>query len=152
MTPVPISSTSFLNGTHSFSVCGYNADPPPACDVRSIWAIVQTYLVTISLCTWIAAHPNLGAPSSGRIRRFWDRAMIALESVLTPELIVAWAMQQWLVAGKSVKDINSTCGCCKRSTLTRCADHCASRSPMDDHPRVFPEHGRIRAPKARQGR
>jgi len=29
-----------------------------------------------------------------------------MDSLLTPELIIAWAIQQWLVARKSVRDVN----------------------------------------------
>ena len=73
---------------------------------RTIWNIVWSCLVTISLCTWVAGHPNIPGPKHGKIVVGLLRAWLAMDSLLTPELIIAWAIQQWLVARKSVRDVN----------------------------------------------
>jgi hypothetical protein len=72
---------------------------------RTILAIVQSCLVTISLCTWVAAHLNLPGPNCGRFGASLARAWIAVESLLTPELVIACAIEQWLVACKSFQDV-----------------------------------------------
>ena len=98
---------------------GAEARPIPAtsqdalvsCDdlhVRTLWSIVQGCLLTISLCTWVAAHPNLQGPMGGKFEGTLARALIAIEALLTPELVIAWSMQQWLVARNSAKEVKGT--------------------------------------------
>ena len=98
----------FLNTT--VPLHRFDAQLPFSCDDRSVWEIVQSCLATISLCTWVAAHPNMTGPNAGIRAGLWERLLITLEALLTPELIIAWAMQQWLVAWKSTRDINGACG------------------------------------------
>jgi hypothetical protein len=62
--------------------------------------------VTISLCTWTAGHPNMPGPEHGKVVIAFFRAWLAMDSLLTPELVIVWAIQQWFVARKSVKDMN----------------------------------------------
>ena len=105
--PIINGSHFFLNDTTRYSpVRGFISDPSSYYDDRTIWAIVQSCLVSISLCTWTAAHPNITGPDGGTFAELWARALIALEALLIPELIIAWAMQQWLVARKSTKEVN----------------------------------------------
>jgi hypothetical protein len=75
---------------------------------RSVWDIVWSCLVTISLCTWVAGHPNMPSPGHGKVVIGFFRAWLAMDSLFTPELVIVWAIQQWFVAHKSVKDMKST--------------------------------------------
>jgi len=73
---------------------------------RTVWDIVWSCLVTISLCTWTASHPNMPGPEHGKVIIGFFRAWLAMDSLLTPELVIVWAIQQWFVARKSAKDMN----------------------------------------------
>jgi hypothetical protein len=61
--------------------------------------------VTISLCTWTAGHPNMPGPEQTKVVIGFFRAWLAMDSLFTPELVIVWAIQQWFVARKSVKDM-----------------------------------------------
>ena len=67
---------------------------------RSIWSIIWSCLVTISLCTWVAIHRNMPDPTSQWHSVTLARLGMAVWALLAPELILFWAIQQWLVAGE----------------------------------------------------
>ena len=73
-----------------------------ACDnlhhCRTIWNILWTCLVTISACTWVTVHPNVPARGEGRFTVTFRRVKVVLLALIMPELIVLWAMRQWLIA------------------------------------------------------
>ena len=65
---------------------------------RTIWNILWTCLVTISACTWVTVHPNVPAREDGRFTVTFRRVKVVLLALIMPELIVLWAIRQWLVA------------------------------------------------------
>lgn len=71
-------------------------------DTRSALGIAWTCLAIIFACTWTAIHPNIPPKdvrqSEWRLRRW--RLIQALWALLVPELMVMWAVQQWVEAGK----------------------------------------------------
>ena len=75
---------------------------------RTIWNILWTCLVTISACTWVTVHPNVPAQEDGRFTVTFRRVKVVLLALIMPELIVLWAIRQWLVVRQitgEVRDI-----------------------------------------------
>lgn len=73
---------------------------------RTIGNIVWSSLVTIFSCAFVAVHRNMPDPVSRWYNVALVRAGITVWALLVPELILFWAIQQWLVAGEVAKDIN----------------------------------------------
>ncbi|TDL15008.1 hypothetical protein BD410DRAFT_684291, partial [Rickenella mellea] len=67
---------------------------------RTTWSIIWSCLVTVFSCTWVAIHPNIPAPYETAFEINLRRAGIMLMAVIAPELVILWAMRQWLVARK----------------------------------------------------
>ncbi|KAF8950662.1 hypothetical protein BDZ97DRAFT_1687152 [Flammula alnicola] len=74
---------------------------PPACtcpDQRTIWDILWSCLSTLFACSWVAVHPNIPAPGA----KWWHVALTRLElmvwAIIAPEMMILWAMRQWLGA------------------------------------------------------
>src|ERR1700733_4955511 len=64
---------------------------------RTIWNIIWSSLATIFSCTWVAVHPNIPDPSLKVKAKFWlHRLMLMMITLIVPELVVIWAMRQWL--------------------------------------------------------
>ena len=78
--------------------------PPSGDDLRTIWNIIWSYLVTIFACTWIAVHPNIPGPDENSFMNALSRRIkIMATAVIAPELVVGWALWQWVIARKIVK-------------------------------------------------
>ncbi|KAJ7769056.1 hypothetical protein B0H14DRAFT_2259724, partial [Mycena olivaceomarginata] len=75
-----------------------------ACDdinnCRKLFDIVWGCLATIFACTWVSVHPNVPPPRQSWLALLWRRLKMMLLAVLAPELIVAFAARQSLVAWK----------------------------------------------------
>ncbi|KDR79433.1 hypothetical protein GALMADRAFT_1240123 [Galerina marginata CBS 339.88] len=71
-------------------------------DQRSIWDILWSCLATIFACTWVSIHPNIPPPNE----KWWMGPLRRLElmiwAILAPELMILWAMRQWLGARRLV--------------------------------------------------
>ncbi|KAG6889680.1 hypothetical protein C0995_015428 [Termitomyces sp. Mi166 len=67
--------------------------PASSCNNRKTFNIVWSCLTTIFACTWIAVHPNL--PVNGEWP-FVRRLKIFVLALIAPELIVSWALRQWI--------------------------------------------------------
>ncbi len=77
----------------------------PMCvdDRRTVSNIVWSCLATMFASTWLAIHPNVPGrkiTDKGVISRTVERAKIMGITVLAPEVIVAWAAEQFKVAWK----------------------------------------------------
>ncbi|KAF9480163.1 hypothetical protein BDN70DRAFT_640834 [Pholiota conissans] len=75
--------------------------PNCACpNTRSVWNIVWTCVVTIIACSWVSVHPNIPAPG----RKEWQVALMRLElmvwTIIAPEMMIFWAIRQWIGARK----------------------------------------------------
>ena len=74
----------------------------PACicpaDQRSIWDILWSCLATILACSWVSVHPNIPGPNESSWRVFRHRLELMFWAVIGPEMIIAWALRQWLSA------------------------------------------------------
>lgn len=72
---------------------------PQSCDdLRTIWDIIWSCLITIFASSWAAIHPNIPSPEDTRLRIFLRRAGITMMSLVAPELLVIWALRQRLAA------------------------------------------------------
>ena len=76
---------------------------------RSISNIVWSCLVTIFSCTWVAVHPNIPCPKKQNpvISFAEHRLPLFICALLVPEYILAWAIRQFLSAGKLAKENKS---------------------------------------------
>ncbi|PBK87170.1 hypothetical protein ARMGADRAFT_876665, partial [Armillaria gallica] len=70
---------------------------------RTLFNIVWSCLATMFACTWLSVHPNVPDPNittRGPISYTIERVKIMVTAILAPEVIVAWAAQQFIVAWK----------------------------------------------------
>ena len=72
-------------------------------DQRSIWDIVWSCLATIFACSWVSVHPNIPAPHEAQWRIFLRRLELVFWAVIGPEMIITWALRQWLSARRLEK-------------------------------------------------
>ncbi|KAF9550740.1 hypothetical protein CPC08DRAFT_768852 [Agrocybe pediades] len=74
-----------------------DTDPTPPCPrrrIQIIWACVATILAA----SWVSVHPNIPNPKESAIMKTLLRIKLMIWAILTPELIILWAMRQWYVA------------------------------------------------------
>ena len=74
----------------------------PACicpaDQRMMWDILWSCLATIFACSWVSVHPNIPGPNESSWRIFFRRLELMFWAVFSPEMIITWALRQWLGA------------------------------------------------------
>ncbi|KAK0229377.1 hypothetical protein EDD85DRAFT_776737 [Armillaria nabsnona] len=72
-------------------------------DRRTLLSIVWSCLATIFACTWLSVHPNVpgrNITTNGAISCAIERVKIMATAILAPEVILAWAAEQFTVAWK----------------------------------------------------
>ncbi|KAF7974347.1 hypothetical protein HWV62_12414 [Athelia sp. TMB] len=91
---------------------------------RTLEGLVLSCLVTILACVWFAVHRNIPAPKVHRPRHgnffvrtglfVWYKildqrhaATVFVVTLLVPEWVLAWALRQWLLAHKLVKQLET---------------------------------------------
>lgn len=72
-------------------------------DKRTVPEIVWSCILTVYLCTWVSMHPNIPGPSESWFRVTWRRTWLVALALISPELVIVWAMRQWFVAGAIAK-------------------------------------------------
>ncbi|THV06322.1 hypothetical protein K435DRAFT_645353, partial [Dendrothele bispora CBS 962.96] len=67
---------------------------------RTTSAILNSCFSVVFACTWVSMHPNIP-------RNFVNGPVVTLRNILlmflalfTPELVILWAVKQWLAAGR----------------------------------------------------
>lgn len=73
---------------------------------RSATSIVWSCLATIFACTWAAVHPNVPHPAASEWQIWRHRAHLMFWGLIAPELIVLWAIRQWMGARFLAKELN----------------------------------------------
>ncbi|KAF5326786.1 hypothetical protein D9619_004211 [Psilocybe cf. subviscida] len=70
---------------------------------RSVTDIIWSCLATIFACPWVSVHPNIPHPDATewQIRR--QRFLLMICGLIAPELIVLWALRQWIGARSLVR-------------------------------------------------
>ncbi|KAF4616982.1 hypothetical protein D9613_008297 [Agrocybe pediades] len=71
-----------------------DADPIPPCPRQRI-QIVWTCVATILAASWVSVHPNIPDAKEFKIKKTLRRIELMIWAILTPELIIYWAMRQW---------------------------------------------------------
>lgn len=67
-------------------------------DCRTLWSIISACLGTIGACTWVSVHPNVPARDDGMVARGLHRLKLMVLGIIAPEIIIVWALRQWIVA------------------------------------------------------
>ncbi|KAG1775233.1 hypothetical protein EV702DRAFT_452827 [Suillus placidus] len=65
---------------------------------RTLWSIVSTCILTLLACIYSSTHPNIPSPKDRPVRILLRRFGIMGLALLSPDLLVAWAIRQWLWA------------------------------------------------------
>jgi hypothetical protein len=78
---------------------------------RTIWNIIWSCLVTIFGCTWVAVHPNI--PNAEDKWFTLRRLQLMVMALIAPEMVIIWAMRQWVAARALAKEHKSmlVCNC-----------------------------------------
>lgn len=88
----PTTTTNTTNTTINDSL-----ETPPF-TTRTLWKIVSSSVLTLFACIYSAIHPNIPSPKDSRSRIHRRRLGIMIMALIAPELMVTWAMRQWLSA------------------------------------------------------
>ncbi|KAF9539471.1 hypothetical protein CPC08DRAFT_824553 [Agrocybe pediades] len=96
-----LSRSSNTNGSFSsipdavfFPSFPRDADPTLPCPrqrIQIIWACVATILTA----SWVSVHPNIPNPKEPTVRKTLRRIELMTWAIMTPELIIFWALRQW---------------------------------------------------------
>ncbi|KAG2356389.1 hypothetical protein BDR07DRAFT_1339852 [Suillus spraguei] len=65
---------------------------------RTLWTIVSSSVLTLLACIYSAIHANIPSPMDSPNRILRRRLGIMMMALIAPELIVTWAMRQWISA------------------------------------------------------
>jgi hypothetical protein len=65
---------------------------------RSLWTIVSSSVLTLFACIYSAIHPNIPSPHDSPHCIIRRRLGVIIMALIAPELIVTWAMRQWISA------------------------------------------------------
>ncbi len=95
----------FSSGVFGVEISPKDSEDLPASseDQRTLLSIVWSCLATIFACTWLSVHPNVpgrNITTRGPISCTIEHVKIMVTAILAPEVIVAWAAQQFIVAWK----------------------------------------------------
>ncbi|KAG2141853.1 hypothetical protein DEU56DRAFT_885077 [Suillus clintonianus] len=70
----------------------------PSFTNRTLWNIISSSVLTLFACIYSAIHPNIPSPKDSLFRILWRRLGTMIMALIAPELIVVWAMRQWMGA------------------------------------------------------
>ncbi|KAG2367143.1 hypothetical protein BDR07DRAFT_1327165 [Suillus spraguei] len=90
----------------------------PSFTTRTLWAIVSSSVLTLFACIYSAIHPNIPSPKDNALHILRRRIGIMIMALIAPELIVTWAMRQWLSAcqvTRQFKDLGYPSVCLEQS-------------------------------------
>ncbi|KAG1725930.1 hypothetical protein EDB19DRAFT_2043106 [Suillus lakei] len=80
----------------------------PLFTTRTLWNIVSSCIITLFACIYSAIHPNIPSPQDSPVLILWRRLGIMIMALIFPELIIAWAMRQWLSARQVTKEFKES--------------------------------------------
>lgn len=84
---------------------------PDACiyldGCRTLFSIVQSCLLTIFACVWVAVHRNIPGPKQKWMAVHLEWLRVVVLTLLVPEWILAWAMRQFLAAWRLAKKLEA---------------------------------------------
>jgi hypothetical protein len=62
-------------------------------------------MVTLFACIWVAIHPNVPAFKDGTLAKLIQRVKLLLTAVIAPEIIIMFAMRQWVCARQAMESV-----------------------------------------------
>ena len=70
---------------------------------RTLFNIVWSCVSTTIICTWVTVHPNI-PPQEGFFKGLFQRLELMFWTIIAPEILPAWALNQ-LLAATTVRDV-----------------------------------------------
>lgn len=71
--------------------------------LRSVYSIVNSCLLTVFACVWTSIHPNINGPRDSDWTCLKRKVVTALCALIAPELVLLWALRQ-RTAAKSIAE------------------------------------------------
>ena len=90
----PVNSLLNFTNLNATSLFPSNSDAPDLCP-RTRLEITWSCIATVLASSWVSVHPNLPHPHTSKLKNMLRRLELMLWAILTPELIIYWAMRQW---------------------------------------------------------
>ncbi|KAG2352518.1 hypothetical protein BDR07DRAFT_842582 [Suillus spraguei] len=69
-----------------------------------LWTIISSFVLTLFACTYTAIHTNISNLEASPYHNLRRQLGIMMMVLITPELIVAWAIRQWLSARQITRE------------------------------------------------
>ncbi|KAG2153251.1 hypothetical protein DEU56DRAFT_474835 [Suillus clintonianus] len=82
----------------------------PSFTNRTLWNIISSSVLTLFACIYSAIHPNIPSPKDSPFRILRRRLGTMIVALIAPELVVVWAMRQWISARNVTKQFKES-GC-----------------------------------------
>jgi len=79
---------------------------------RSTFEILWSCWATVFICTWTSMHPNVPPRRQRPLRAFLRNVMLMFWALVVPELVLTWAMKQWLAARAIEKEFKKSTSKC----------------------------------------
>ena len=98
--------------------------------------------MTIFGCTWVAVHPNIADAEEKRFMAGLRRLKLMAMAVIAPEMVILWALRQWLAARKLAKKYKSVF-IFSSGISSNLLIFAIFRTPMDKDSWFFCCHGRV---------
>ena len=86
---------------------------------RGTWSILSSYIITLTLCVYTSLHINIPAPKSSTVSILRVKFFLVLVGLLTPEVLVFNALEQWTFAHSITAKIRKARGGEKAERLPR---------------------------------
>ncbi|KAF8657421.1 hypothetical protein AX16_002218 [Volvariella volvacea WC 439] len=71
---------------------------------RTIFDILYSCIGVILLCTYISIHHNIPDQDDSRAKVMWKKVRTTLYALVAPEMVIMWAIRQWMMAGEIAKE------------------------------------------------
>lgn len=97
---LPYAPHSLVFGRLSSSGCDSDATG------RTLIDITRSCILTIAACVYRAIHPNIPNPEASRWKVHLERFQVTLLALIAPELVIFWAIRQWLGARLIKQDMD----------------------------------------------
>jgi hypothetical protein len=78
-------------------------DPSSCRSQRTLFNIIWGCVLTTIICAWVSIHPNI-PPREGPLKRALRRLELMFWTVVAPEILPCWALNQ-LLAAITVRDV-----------------------------------------------
>ncbi|KAG2071817.1 hypothetical protein BDR04DRAFT_1097835 [Suillus decipiens] len=82
--------------TNTTNTTTSNRFKSPLFTTRTLWIIISSSVLTLFACIYSAIHPNIPSPKDSPNSVLRRRLGIMIMAIIAPELIVTWAMRQWI--------------------------------------------------------